>query len=70
MVKKGVPQKTGDGKSLFPKKAVIVALLKAWLQALVLIPKEWKVRKKYQKQYGSVSSKIKKLIFSKYSLSN
>jgi len=68
MVKKGVPQKTGDGKSL-SKKAVIVALLKAWLQALVLIPKEWKVRKKYQKQYGSVSSKIKKLI-SKYSLSN
>ena len=61
MAKGGVPGQSGDGKKL-SKVSICKALAKAWLQALLSFPKEWAVRKQYERQYGIVTAKVRKLL--------
>ena len=57
MAKGGVPGQSGDGKKL-SKAAICGALLKAWLQALTMLPQELCIRRKYRKQFGDVGAKV------------
>jgi hypothetical protein len=66
MAKGGVPGQSGDGKKL-SKVAICKALAKAWLQALVSFPKEWAIRKQYERKYGNVTEKVRELL-AKYPL--
>ena len=61
MAKGGVPGQSGDGKKL-SKVSICKALAKAWLQALLSFPKEWAVRKQYERQFGNVPAKVRKLL--------
>ena len=61
MAKGGVPGQSGDGKKL-SKVAICKALAKAWLQALVSFPKEWAIRKQYERKYGNVTGKVRELL--------
>ena len=63
MAKGGVPGQSGDGKKL-SKVAICKALAKAWLEALVALPKEWATRKKYERKYGNVTGKVRELLAS------
>ena len=63
MAKGGVPGQSGDGKKL-SKVAICKALAKAWLEALVSLPKEWATRKKYERKYGNVTGKVRELLAS------
>ena len=66
MAKGGVPGQSGDGKKL-SKVSICKALAKAWLQALLSFPKEWAVRKQYERQYGNVTAKVREIL-AKYPL--
>ena len=66
MAKGGVPGKSGDGKKL-SKVSICMAIAKAWLQVLLMLPAELAVRHKYEKKYGSVKNKVIDLL-KKYSL--
>ena len=57
MAKGGVPGQSGDGKKL-SKVSICVALAKAWLQALAMLPDELVIRKKYRKKFGNVGAKV------------
>ncbi len=61
MAKGGVPGQSGDGKKL-SKVAICKALAKAWLQAMLAFPKEWAVRKQYERKYGNVTGKVRELL--------
>ncbi len=61
MVKGGVPGQSGDGKKL-SKVSICVALAKAWLQALVMLPDELVIRKKYRKKFGNVGAKVREIL--------
>ena len=61
MAKGGVPGQSGDGKKL-SKIAICGALAKAWLQALVMLPDELVVRKRYRKKFGDVSFATKAIL--------
>ena len=61
MAKGGVPGQSGDGKKL-SKVAICKALAASWLQAIVAFPKEWAVRKQYERQYGNVTGKVRELL--------
>lgn len=61
MAKGGVPGQSGDGKKL-SKAAICGALLKAWLQALAMLPQELRVRSKYRKQFGNVGTKVRAIL--------
>ena len=61
MAKGGVPGQSGDGKKL-SKVAICKALAASWLQAIVAFPKEWAVRKQYERKYGNVTGKVSKLL--------
>ena len=61
MAKGGVPGQSGDGKKL-SKAAICGALLKAWLQAVVMLPSELTVRRKYRKQFGNVTAKVRAIL--------
>ena len=61
MARGGVPQSSGDGKKL-SKVAVCKALLKAWIQALVLLPHELKKRAEYSKKFGNVPNRVKQIL--------
>jgi Predicted glycosyltransferases len=61
MAKGGVPGQSGDGKKL-SKVSICKALAKAWLQALLSFPKEWAVRKQYERQYGNVTAKVREIL--------
>lgn len=58
---KGVPGQSGDGKKL-SKMAICGALAKAWLEAFVMLPKEFAKRKSYRKKYGNVNAKVMELL--------
>ena len=66
MAKGGVPGASGDGKKL-SKVAICGALAKAWLQALILLPTDIKIRRRYQKEFGNVVVNTK-AILKKYCL--
>ncbi|WP_290763227.1 glycosyltransferase family 2 protein [Fibrobacter sp. UBA4297] len=68
MAKGGVPGQSGDGKKL-SKVAICKALAQAWLQALLAFPKEWAVRKQYERKYGNVTGKVREIL-AKYPLQN
>lgn len=68
MAKGGVPGQSGDGKKL-SKVAICIALAKAWLQALVMLPQELAVRRRYQKKFGDVSAQVSRLL-DMYSISD
>ncbi len=57
MAKGGVPGQSGDGKKL-SKVSICKALAASWLQAMLAFPKEWAVRKQYERQYGNVTGKV------------
>ncbi len=61
MAKGGVPGQSGDGKKL-SKVAICKALAKAWLEAFVSFPKEWAIRKKYEREFGNVTEKVRALL--------
>ena len=61
MAKGGVPGQSGDGKKL-SKAAICGALLKAWLQALTMLPQELCIRRKYRKQFGDVGAKVRSIL--------
>lgn len=61
MAKGGVPGQSGDGKKL-SKAAICKALAKAWLQAMLAFPKEWAIRRKYERKYGNVTGKVRELL--------
>ncbi len=61
MAKGGVPGQSGDGKKL-SKAAICGALLKAWLQAVAMLPAELGVRRKYRKQFGDVGAKVRSIL--------
>ena len=61
MAKGGVPDQSGDGKKL-SKVAICKVLAASWLQAIVAFPKEWAVRKQYERKYGNVTGKVRKLL--------
>lgn len=61
MAKGGVPGQSGDGKKL-SKAAICGALLKAWLQALAMLPQELCIRRKYRKQFGDVGAKVRAIL--------
>lgn len=61
MAKGGVPTKSGDGKKL-SKFCIIEALAKAWFEAALSFPREWKIRRAYAKRYQDVPRKITKLL--------
>ena len=61
MAKGGVPGQSGDGKKL-SKMSICGALAKAWLQALVMLPDELVVRKKYRRKYGDVGAKVSEIL--------
>lgn len=61
MAKGGVPGQSGDGKKL-SKAAICGALLKAWLQALAMLPQELRVRSKSRKQFGNVGTKVRAIL--------
>lgn len=61
MAKGGVPGRSGDGKKL-SKAAICGALLKAWLQALAMLPQELRIRSKYRKQFGNVGAKVRSIL--------
>ena len=61
MAKGGVPGQSGDGKKL-SKVSICKALAKAWLQAMLAFPKEWAVRKQYERKYGNVTGKVRELL--------
>lgn len=61
MAKGGVPDQSGDGKKL-SKVAICRALAASWLQAIVAFPKEWAVRKQYERKYGNVTGKVRELL--------
>lgn len=61
MAKGGVPGQSGDGKKL-SKAAICGALLKAWLQALAMLPQELRIRSKYRKQFGNVGAKVRAIL--------
>ena len=61
MARGGVPQSSGDGKKL-SKLAVCKALLKAWIQALVLLPQELKKRAEYSKKFGNVPNRVQQIL--------
>ena len=61
MAKGGVPGQSGDGKKL-SKVSICKALAKAWLEALVSFPKEWAIRRKYERKYGNVTGKVRELL--------
>lgn len=63
---KGVPGKSGDGKKL-SKVSICMAIAKAWLQVLFMLPSELLVRRKYAKRYGNVQNKVIDLL-EEYSL--
>ena len=58
MAKGGIPKVSGDGKKI-SKVAVCGALLKAWLQFALLLPRELKKRRDYGKRFGDVPHKVK-----------
>ncbi len=61
MAKGGVPGQSGDGKKL-SKESICVALAKAWLQALAMLPDELVIRKKYRKKFGNVGAKVREIL--------
>ena len=61
MAKGGVPGQSGDGKKL-SKVSICVALAKAWLQALAMLPDELVIRKKYRKKFGNVGAKVREIL--------
>lgn len=61
MAKGGVPGQSGDGKKL-SKVSICGALAKAWLQALVMLPDELVVRKRYSKKFGEVGVKVREIL--------
>ena len=61
MAKGGVPDQSGDGKKL-SKVAICKVLAASWLQAIVAFPKEWAVRKQYERKYGNVTGKVRELL--------
>lgn len=61
MAKGGVPGQSGDGKKL-SKVSICIALAKAWLQALVMLPDELVIRKKYRKKFGNVGAKVREIL--------
>jgi GT2 family glycosyltransferase len=61
MAKGGVPGQSGDGKKL-SKVSICVALAKAWFQALVMLPDELVIRKKYRKKFGNVGAKVREIL--------
>ena len=61
MAKGGVPGQSGDGKKL-SKAAICGALLKAWLQALAMLPQELRIRSKYRKQFCNVGAKVRAIL--------
>ena len=61
MAKGGVPGQSGDGKKL-SKVSICVALAKAWLQALVMLPDELVIRKKYRKKFENVGAKVREIL--------
>lgn len=61
MAKGGVPGQSGDGKKL-SKVSICVALAKAWLQALVMLPDELVIRKKCRKKFGNVGAKVREIL--------
>ena len=61
MAKGGVPGQSGDGKKL-SKVSICVALAKAWLQALAMLPDELVIRKKYRKKFGNVGAKVRGIL--------
>jgi GT2 family glycosyltransferase len=61
MAKGGVPGQSGDGKKL-SKVSICGALAKAWLQALVMLPDELVVRKKYRRKFGDVGAKVSEIL--------
>ena len=61
MARGGIPGASGDGKKL-SKVAVCKALLKAWIQALVLLPQELKKRREYGRRFGKVSSRVAQIL--------
>ena len=61
MAKGGVPGQSGDGKKL-SKVSICVALAKAWLQALVMLPDELVIRKKYRRKFGNVGAKVREIL--------
>lgn len=61
MAKGGVPGQSGDGKKL-SKASICVALAKAWLQALAMLPDELVIRKKYRKKFGNVGAKVREIL--------
>jgi len=61
MAKGGVPGQSGDGKKL-SKVAICKALAKAWLQAFLSFPKEWAIRRKYERKYGNVPAKVREIL--------
>lgn len=58
---KGVPGRSGDGKKL-SKVSICLALGKAWAEALLLLPRELRVRKDYRRRYGDVSRKMREIL--------
>lgn len=56
MAKGGVPGLSGDGKKL-SKVSICCALLKAWLQAVAMLPVELGIRRSYRKKFGNVGGK-------------
>lgn len=61
MAKGGVPGQSGDGKKL-SKVSICVALAKAWLQALAMLPDELVIRKKYRKKFENVGAKVREIL--------
>ncbi len=61
MAKGGVPGQSGDGKKL-SKVSICVALAKAWLQALVMLPDELVIRKRFRKKFGNVGAKVREIL--------
>lgn len=61
MAKGGVPGQSGDGKKL-SKMSICGALAKAWLQALVMLPDELVIRKKYRRKFGDVGAKVSEIL--------
>lgn len=58
---KGVPGQSGDGKKL-SKVSICKSLAAAWLQAVIRLPGELKIRCEYAKKYGDVSAKVMSLL--------
>ncbi len=61
MAKSGIPGQSGDGKKL-SKISIGQVLLKAWFQAFIRIPSEFRIRRQYRKNWGNVSKKVRKIL--------